>query len=81
MESRSVNLRLESTNGEEVLDLSRVYVVDSIPLLTQSLAHEDHKNYPHLKDVPAVMTSGKVDLLIGQDNSEALIPLEIKMVH
>ena len=48
MESRSVNLRLESTNGEEVLDLSRVYVVDSIPVLTQSLAHEDHKNYPHL---------------------------------
>ena len=78
MESRSVNLRLESTNGEEVLDLSRVYVVDSIPVLTQSLAREDHKNYPHLKDVQAVMTSGKVDLLIGQDNSEALIPLEIK---
>ena len=60
------------------MDLSNVLVVDEIPVECSSLS--DISKYPHLKDL-TFSEATQVDILIGQDNSAALIPLEIRRGH
>ena len=57
--------------------MSNVFVVEEVPY---TYSHcRDLSIYPHLSDVPIspVYPPAKVELLIGQDNSEALVPLQV----
>ena len=66
-------LYVESTEGS-LFTLRNVYVIDNIPACTSQV---DTSEYEYLVGVN-VVTSSVVDLLIGQDNAEALVPLEVK---
>ena len=74
-QTKLVNLNLKSSDGENMLSLSNVYVVDDIParLPNAMLSH-----FAHLQDLPVHDVSPCVDVLIGQDNAEALIPLQTR---
>lgn len=69
-----VKLKIMSKDGSEMLQMPYVLVVDQIPVKGSCV---DVKSYAHLKDVP-LTPSYEVDILIGQDCSEALLPLEVK---
>ena len=75
--TKVVSFILYSLDGTESLSMSNVFVVEEIPF---TYSHcKDLCTYPHLSDVPIshVYPPAKVDLLIGQDNSEALVPLQV----
>jgi hypothetical protein len=74
--SKMVHLSLLTVSGE-TLGLSGVYVTDKIPAKTAPL---DPSMYAHLSDIELTSLDRvqEVDLLIGQDFSEALIPLEVR---
>lgn len=71
-----VSLTLSSSDGES-LSMSEVYVVDQIPVQCAPL---DISKCAHFSDirVPSACGVDEVDILIGQDNAEALVPLEIR---
>ena len=75
--TKVVNFILYSLDGAESLSMSNVFVVEEIPYTYSPF--RDSSTYPHLSDVPIspVHPPAKVDLLIGQDNSEALVPLQV----
>ena len=75
--TKVVNFVLYSLDGSESLTMSNVFVVEEVPYTYSSC--RDLSIYPHLSDVPIspVYPPAKVDLLIGQDNSEALVPLQV----
>ena len=75
--TKVVNFILYSLDGSKSLTMSNVFVVEEVPY---TYSHcRDLSIYPHLSDVPIspVHPPAKVDLLIGQDNSEALVPLQV----
>ena len=75
--TKVVNFILYSLDGTESLSMSNVFVVEEIPYTYSPF--RDLSIYPHLSDIPIspLHPPAKVDLLIGQDNSEALIPLQV----
>ena len=75
--TKVVNFILYSLDGSKSLTMSNVFVVEEIPYTYSPC--RDLSMYPHLSDVPIshVYPPAKVDLLIGQDNSEALVPLQV----
>ena len=75
--TKVVNFILYSLDGSKSLTMSNVFVVEEIPYTYSSC--RDLSAYPHLSDIPIspVHPPAKVDLLIGQDNSEALVPLQV----
>ena len=73
--SQIVNLVLESVDSNEVLPLSRVHVVDKTPIKLMPL---QFNYYSHLQGIPGGVSDAGVDILIGQDNAEALFPLEMR---
>ena len=75
--TKVVNFILYSLDGSKSLTMSNVFVVEEIPYTYSPC--RDLSMYPHLSDVPIspVHPPAKVDLLIGQDNSEALVPLKV----
>ena len=75
--TKVVNIILYSLDGTESLSMSNVFVVEEVPYTYSPF--RDLSTYPHLSDVPIspVHPPVKVDLLIGQDNSEALVPLQV----
>ena len=72
--SEMVDLRIESRDRKSSLNLSGVFVVDEIPVSNAAI---DLTKYSHLKDIP-ICSDLKVHILLGQDNCEALIPLEMR---
>jgi hypothetical protein len=71
-----VNLKLQSVEGDDSLMLNNVVVIKEIPLNGSQL---DVSVYPHLSDLHIHQPKHtRADLLIGQDNAEALVPLEVK---
>ena len=75
--TKVVNFILYSLDGTESLSMSNVFVVEEVPY---TYSHcRDLSIYPHLSDIPIspVHPPAKVDILIGQDNSEALVPLHV----
>ena len=75
--TKVVNFILYSLDGTESLSMSNVFVVEEVPY---TYSHcRDLSIYPHLSDIPIspVHPPAKVDLLIGQDHSEALVPLQV----
>ena len=75
--TKVVNFILYSLDGSKSLTMSNVFVVEEVPY---TYSHcKDLSIYPHLSDIPIspVHPPAKVDILIGQDNSEALVPLQV----
>ena len=74
--TKVVNFILYSLDGSKSLTMSNVFVVEEVPY---TYSCRDLSAYPHLSDIPIspVHPPAKVDLLIGQDNSEALVPLKV----
>jgi hypothetical protein len=69
-----LSLQVSTSNGE-ILHMPNVYVTESIPV--PSVKWE--VRYKHLVDIPVPKSDCiKVDILIGQDCSEALVPLEVR---
>ena len=77
--TKVVNFILYSLDGSKSLTMSNVFVVEEVPYTYSSC--RDLSAYPYLiwSDIPIspVHPPAKVDLLIGQDNSEALAPLKV----
>ena len=75
--TKVVNFILYSLDGSKSLTMSNVFVVEEDPYTYSPC--RDLSIYPHLSDVliSPVYPPAKVDLLIGQDNSEALVPLQV----
>ena len=75
--TKVVNFILYSLDGSKSLTMSNVFVGEEVPYTYSPC--RDLSMYPHLSDVPIspVYLPAKVDLLIGQDNSEALVPLQV----
>ena len=75
--TKVVNFILYSLDGSKSLTMSNVFVVEEVPYTYSPC--RDLSIYPHLSDIPIspVHPPAKVDLLIGQDNSEALVPLQV----
>lgn len=70
-----VSFRAASLDGHRSLNMSNVFVVENIPVQTYSV---DVAAYPHLEGMTFTPGHEKVQLLIGQDYSEALIPLDVR---
>ena len=75
--TKVVSFILYSLDGSKSLTMSNVFVVEEVPYTYSPC--RDLSAYPHLSDIPIspVHPPAKVDLLIGQDNSEALVPLQV----
>ena len=75
--TKVVNFILYLLDGSKSLTMSNVFVVEEVPYTYSPC--RDLSIYPHLSDIPIspLHPPAKVDLLIGQDNSEALIPLQV----
>ena len=69
-----VNLKLSSAIDSNYVSCS-AFVVDSIPV-TRPLANV--KEFHHLKNVPLAGNCGDVDVLLGQDCADALIPIDVR---
>ena len=68
---------LNISKGSEATVISGVKIVDRIPIAAPRI---DVSEYPHLADIDlsANLDCDRVDLLIGQDCADALIPLAVK---
>ena len=75
--TKVVNFILYSLDGSKSLTMSNVFVVEEVPYTYPPC--RDLSTYPHLSDIPTspMHPLAKVDILIGQDNSEALVPLQV----
>lgn len=80
MECMVISLQVEGKTTGERVDLPRVYTKERINVSPHHLAkREDIKKFPHLSDLNIpVAEHVQVDLLIGQDASQAMIPLEVR---
>ena len=58
----------------------RFYAIDSFPALTNSIPRStDIDAYDHLRGLPLPdVGQDRVKIIIGQDNSAALMPLELR---
>ena len=75
-QTRMVDLSLRSLDGSECLNLNNVYVIkETIPV---NVPKTPVSEYDHLSDLSLPSVESEVDILIGQDHAEALLPLEIR---
>ena len=72
--SGMVSFKISSLDGSKCLHVSNVFIIDEISLQT---TFPSSIEFPHLKGKQFLASGQQVNLLIGQDNSEALIPLEV----
>ena len=75
--SEIVSIQLTSCFTKDSITLNNVCVIDHIPVKNVSFPVD---TYSHVCDLPLaeVKSDGDVNMLIGQDCAEALIPLEIR---
>ena len=76
--SEIVEIQVLSRDGTASLKMNNVFVVDKIPVDRCSVG--EVSRYPHLKDLTFEQAL-QVDLIIGQDNSAALVPIEVRHGH
>ena len=74
--STVVDLEVSSKDGSEKVKLANVIVVDKIPIKPRM--YEPLQSYSHLQDIEFAKVD-HVDLIIGQDHCELLVPLETKV--
>ena len=60
---------------ESSFSLRNVFVIDTIP---SSKAQVEVERYSHLSGIDFVNEECEVDILVGQDNAELLIPVEVR---
>ena len=72
--SEIVKIRLQSIVSDDYVSCF-AYVVDSIPVSSPEV---DTQRFSYFQDLPLNDDIESVDVLIGQDCSEALIPLEVR---
>jgi hypothetical protein len=72
--SKLVDLKVCSSDGQRSVNMKNVYVVDKIPVHCNNAKFCE---FEHLKDLP-LCNSHHVNILIGQDNSSLLMPLEVR---
>jgi len=80
LRTRVVGLEVAALGGGTFSSLSRVYTKSSIPVNADHIpVAEDVTRYAHLRDVrlPDV-DCNSLGLLIGQDNSDLILPLEVR---
>ena len=70
-----MKLKMSSIDGKESLNMNNVLLVDEIPV--EHFSIDDINKYAHLKDLN-LSTSNQVDVLIGQDQPSALVPIKIR---
>ena len=75
--TESMHVSFKVSSGKECIHMSGVKVVDSIPISSANLNTADYEHLAGL-DLSANINCHKVDLLIGQNYSEALLPLEVR---
>ena len=80
METSSVSLDVTDLDEQNEIHLSTVYTTAELPISAQSgVRRSDLMVWNHLHDVEICEASvNNVDLLIGQDNPEALVPCEVR---
>ena len=73
------NLKVSSLDGDHSTSLNNVLVWPSIPAGHPS-CEINLKDFPHLSDIPLHPVGGEfcVELLIGMDHAEVLMPLEVR---
>ena len=73
LNTKTVNLLLSSLNDNYIMDLSKVVVVDSIPVTPSHISGSSNlQKHPHLRDISLpVIEGGTVTLLIGNDFATA----------
>ena len=70
---------LISSESRETLDLSAVYVVNEIPVKNAAIDISSHVQFHGIGPMPAYEHGNVVvDLLTGQDNTKALVPLDVR---
>ena len=74
-QSEVVKLKMSSIDGKESLNMNNVLLVDEIPV--EHFSIDDINKYAHLKDLN-LSTSNQVDVIIGQDQPSALVPIKIR---
>ena len=74
MNTQTVAVMVSSIDCTEHLNMSNVFVIDTIPCNNPCI---NVSNFSHLRELPLVKfdQSAAIDMLIGQDQSEALVPL------
>ena len=72
--TETVDIDIRAKNGHDQLHMTGVYTTDKIPV-TMPLCSGTFK---HLQGLPLHHGDIEVEVLSGQDNSEALIPLEVR---
>ena len=81
LQSRSVCLSVESVcSGGEVHDIRDAQTIPTLDVLHRSTDWSAEKrNWPHLADLelPGVTAGGTVDLLLGADNLDLILPREV----
>ena len=77
--SKVVSVQLSPVEGGKPVTLNNVLVVTDTPMRCPNLQVEV-LNYPHLSDLPLCTpeSKGAVDILIGMDNAQLLMPLEVR---
>ena len=65
---------MSSIDGKESLNMNNVLLVEEIPV--EHFSIDDINKYAHLKDLK-LSTSNQVDVLIGQYQPSALVPIKI----
>ena len=72
--TKVVDFKVTSSDHSSCIQLRNVFVVDHIPV---RMAPMCSRSYAHLADLP-IRNGNAIDILLGQDNSEALLPLEVR---
>ena len=75
IETSLVSFHVTSLSGDNELHCKDVCVVRSIPA---QVCKVNVQKYEHLAEVPLGNVGPSVDILLGQDHSEALIPLQAR---
>lgn len=77
---KEVDLHVSSANGENDINLRKVWSVKTLPISTRSaVRNQDIQNLPYLSDIQIPdVESKEVMLLIGTDSPLAHIPLEVR---
>ena len=78
--AKEARLFVAGIKRQPLIELSRVYALDNFPSLVSSIAvKSDVQKWDHLKGLPLYHDEKpKAMMLIGQDNSAALQPLELR---
>ncbi|XP_013395335.1 uncharacterized protein LOC106162566 [Lingula anatina] len=77
-----ISLQISDLEDKNVIDLPVVYTRPSLPVnMENMLRAEDIRKWSHLQDVhfPEIdHMNAKVSIIIGQDNPEVLMPIDVK---